>query len=525
MVRRLASLGCALAWLASVPAWAQTGADSAEVAEVLTELDEAGSPATAREIAEFLKDAAPQSQSGVLLGRTGWTGTDGLEHTARLRLDQGWLTLRGRWRQYRDGSVQIGGAGMFGPDRWQLAVGQLGLSQGFGLLAGGPGRGPSLTADGSLRARGDRMVLWTGAAEPQTIRGVGAALKLGLWQVRTLAGQRGDEPLADQQTVVTQVSAGNQAWRLSGVVLVDPAEKGASLSGRLRRGAVDASWEAVWRRPVGSPVPLGGLLVQGGWRPHRVARLEVLAGWAAAGPRPVLGQKHPVLGAWGGRGAAVRGTWRADSGLGVKLMIHRGHGREPVLAGDRRLRTLADAQLTQNWAGGWSAAARWRQGGEEVTAWSERFPWQPPALAWQDSRRVVSLKGQWSHERSRAQVLWRQLDLARVRQDSGWQSGGARSLVTFSGAVSLGQSALLRAAWTVSWGDPVDLVSAVVPFAGYVLPRHWGHWRAERLVGLQWSGGGLQLRSALSWRQAEPQLLEDPVKDAWAAWLEIAWVW
>ena len=517
-----------LAWVVLVwppHLWAQSGVDQAEIAEVLTELDEAGAPATTEEIAAFLAEASAGSSTGVLLGRSGWTGAAGLEHTARLRLNRDWLVVRARWRQYADGETQVGGAVIVGPERWRLAVGQLGLAQGFGMFAGGPGRGPSITADGSLAARDRGLVPWTGAAAPQGVLGVAAEVERGFWRVRVLAGERGAEPAADQPSVVTQFSCGSRNWRLSGLWLSDPAEQGVSLAGRLQSGALKTTWEAVWRKPVGSVVPLGALLVQAGWRPHHKVRLEVLGGWADPGPRPVMGQKHPLFGEWGGRGAAVRGTWRAVSGLGLKIMVHRGRGREPVAAGRLPLRTLTDALLTRTWPGGWSAVARWRAGGEQVSTWSERFPWQPPVRAWQDSRRVLSLKGQWRGEQGRGQVLWRQLDLARVRQDVGWESGGTRSLVALSMAVNWGRSARVRAAWTLSWGDPVDLVSAVVPFAGYVLPRHWGHWRAERLVGLEWRRGRFQARAALSWRQAEIPFDGAPAEDVQAGWLEAAWAW
>jgi len=512
---------------AAAPAAAAADADHQEVTEVLVALDEAGAPATTAEITEFLTESSAGAMQGVLLGRTGWTVAGGMDHSVRLRVKQRWLTVRGRWRRYRDGSVQLAGAMIAGPEHWQFAVGQLGLAHGFGLLVGAPGRGPSLTADGRLGSGGGRLVPWSGAAVAQTVLGAGLN---GSWHrigFRALVGRRGPSGNAGPMTAAGQGTAGGEHWQASVLFVSDPLEKGASLTARFDDGVLAGSCEGAWRRPTGARTLLTSFLVQGGWRPHRKSRLEIMAGWADLGPRPVMGQKQPVFGDWAGQGVAVRGTWRPAAGLGVKLLVQRGRGRQEVSAGQRRVRTLSDALLTRSWPGGWRAAARWREGAENVATWSERFPWQPPAPAWRDNRRVLSLKAGWRGERGRGQVLWRRLTLARIRQEVGWESGGSRNLVTLTGGKALGKGANLRAGWSLSWGDPVDLVSAVVPYRGYVLPRHWGHWRAEHLVGLELRRGPWQGRAAVSWRQADRQTGRQaaPVADALAAWLEGVWSW
>ncbi len=515
----------AVAWSWQVSAQTGPGSDPQEVAEVLTELDAAGTPATAAEITGFLGESPVRRTRGYFLGRTGQIGEEGGDHTARLRLSRRWLEIRGRWRHYRDGSVQSAGAVVLGPDRWQVAVGQLGFSHGFGLLVGGPGRGPALTADGSLGGRGRGLVPWAGTAVPQTVLGAGIACHWGRWQTRILAGRRGPAPVTDARTTLGQVAVTGEEWRAEALVLSDPMEFGASLAGGFQRGALQGSWEGAWRRPHGAGTALSALLAQGGWRPHRALRLEILAGWADLGPRPVMGQKHPVFGDWGGQGVAVRGTWRVATGLGLKLLVHRGRGRQEVATGRRELRTLADVLLTRNWPGGWSGEARWREGGTEIVAWSERFPWRPPAAAGWDNRRVLSLKAGWQGDRGRGQILWRRLTLARVRQDIGWENGGSRSLVALTTGLACTPGCYLRAAWTLSWGEPVDLVSAVVPFTGYVLPRHWGRWRAEHLLGMELRRGSWRGRMAVSWRQADLRTDPEGEGGVLSAWLEGAWIW
>jgi hypothetical protein len=73
-----------------------------------------------------------------------------------------------------------------------------------------------------------------------------------------------------------------------------------------------------------------------------------------------------------------------------------------------------------------------------------------------------------------------------------------------------------------AWGGDADLVSAIVPFGGMILPRHWGHWRSEAVLGAEWRARGLRVRAALSMREpvdlyqaAAPQVI----------WVEGQWVW
>jgi len=501
-----------------------SSADPEEIADVLNELAEAGAPATEAEISEFLTDSASPHTRGMFLGRTGWTADEGLDHTVRLRLSRAWFEMRGRWRRYRDGSVEYAGAAIFGPARWRLAAGRLALSHGFGLLAAGAGRGPSLAADARLGTAGRGLVLWAGSAAPQTLLGLGMAVGTGAWRSRVVVGRQ-DSSAPDQATVLAQVSGRGRRWQAEVLCLSDPRERGLSVAGLFGRGGLEAAWEGSWRRPFGAEIPLTALLGQIGWRPHHTVRLEVIAGWADHGPRPILGQKHPVFGDWGGQGVAVRGTWRAAGGLGLKLLVHRGRGLEDVFVRRRSVRTLTDAQLGRTWPGGWVAETRWREGAEDIAAWSERFPWQPPATARRDWRRVVSVKVGRRRPNGRVQLLWRRLSLARVSQTVGRESGGARSLLALTAAAPVGAALRLRAAWTMSWGDPVDLVSAVVPFTGYVLPRHWGHWRSEHLLGLEWRHRAWQCRGAISWRQSDPDRGPEFGTGALAAWLEAAWNW
>lgn len=495
-----------------------------EVDTALAELDQAGTPATKAEIDEYLGASASAAAGFRWLGRSGWTAT-GPDYLVRLRGTSRWLSGEGRWRRERSGARSGAAAVFLGPEQLQVAAGQLGLTHGFGLLVAGPGRAVALTADGGLAGAGQRLRPWTGTAGPQTVRGVAGRLRVGVWRGAVLYGRRGERGNGAGPTAVARLGAAGSSWRFAGLLLTDPLESGASLALRTRRGALETAAEFSWRRPLGSARFLVAWLAQGGWRIHRDLRVEVLAGWADPGPRPVMAQKHPVFGDWAGQGVAVRGVWRAANGLSAKLLAHRGQGdpiREP---GPRHCRSLVDALLSRTWSREFSGSLRWREGREEVTAWSERFPWLPPAPAWQDSRRVLSAVAAWNGERGQARLRWRRIHLARNRQGVGQESGGVRSLLTVAGRRQLGSGFGMRAAWTTSWGDPVDLVSAVVPLVGYVLPRHWGYWRSEHMLGLAWSSGSWRGEGAISRRLPDIETGTSAPKAAWVAWAQGSWNW
>lgn len=525
----LLALGGAFAprsWAQDLP---EPMVDPQNVAAVLDELDSAGTPPTTDEIAEFLASASTPA-TGYWLARVGWLSGEGWAKTSRLRWSKDGFALRAKWRQGRDGADEYGLAAQFDWAGLRLAAGQLGLVQGYGLLIAGPGRGPSLTADGTLSAGSRGLVAWSGAAEAQTILGGSVGWQSARWQMRVLAGRRAAEILESQgpqrTTVVWQTMATGEQWQVVAVALMDPAEKGLSVAGRWRRGVANGAWEAVWRQPTNSAEPLGAWLGQTGWRPSSVLYFECLLGWADPGPRPLMGKKHPVLAGWSGQGVAVRGTWRPTAGLGLKVLVHG--GQAGALGVDRREnQSLVDLQLSRRWPSGWRLDGRWRSGVEAVDVFSERFPWQPAALAWRDTRDVVSLKGTWQSQSKRLSLAWRQLTLARVSQESGWESGGTRSMVAIGSVLGLDSAAKVRLGWSWSWGDSVDLVSAVVPFSGYVLPRHWGHWQAEINVGLEYPWRGLVGKIALSKRTpaAESLVLSSSAAESWAGWWEMVWHW
>lgn len=502
---------------------AEAQADPAEVDEVLTELDAAGAPVSTAEIAELLAAANGGAGTGDLLVRGGLALDQAADQSGRANYHTGWLTAKGRWRRDREGLVEAAGAVLVGPPPVRVALGQLGIAHGFGLLASGPGRGRTLTADGRLGPGANRWVPWTGSPTAQALRGGGAQVRWRRWQGRGLVGSRPGLGASAPSTVVLQAGRQSDRWELAGLYLADPAERGASLTGSLRQGKVEGAWETAWRFPAGASRALHSVLTQLGWRPLAAVRFEMLAGSAEPGPRPVMGRKDPVMGDWAGRGFACRTTWRVVRGLGVRLLFQRGHGLPESFAGERQRESLTDLQVSAVWPGGWQAVARQRTSGTGTWSWSERFPWQAPQFSGQDERRVTSLTLAREGSVAKGQVLWRRQDQGRILQGIG-REGGTRSLLGISGVTDVGRSLRVRGGWTMAWGDPLDLVSAVVPYAGYVVPRHWGQWRSEHIMGLEGTLGAWRSRCALSWRQSS----SDPPGGgggAWALWAESSLRW
>ena len=504
--------------------------DETEVDEVAADLAEAGLPPTATELAELLAATAEPAFAGGLVARSGWTG-DGRDQTVRLRFLGAGIDVKGRWRQDRAGVREAAGALLFSRGGAHVGGGTLTLHQGFGVLLGGAGRSSSLTADGGLAAGTRGIRAWTGSGGPQTLRGGFAAWESGRWSARFVGGQRGEGALAGGKTAAGQMILRGAAWEAAVGVVADPGETGGSLAGRTRHGALEASWEFAGRRPAGPGVWIGSGLVAVGWRPVRDLAGEVLVGWADLGPRPVLGRKHPVFGDWAGQGAALRGTWRAAVGLTLKVLAQRSQGRADSAAGQRSLDQLGEVLISRTGPGPWRGECRWRSSTAEIRTWSERFPWQPAVVSRFDRRRILAVRAGWQTGGREVTVAWRRLAAERITAGVGQESGGVRSLVGLTGAAVLGRlggsAVRLRAGWTIAWGDPVDLVSAAIPYRGMVVSRHWGHWRAEQVVGLDFERGALAVRGALSRREpaaeAEASVLAPPA--AWSAWAEAGWSW
>ena len=96
------------------------------------------------------------------------------------------------------------------------------------------------------------------------------------------------------------------------------------------------------------------------------------------------------------------------------------------------------------------------------------------------------------------------------------ESGGTRCLV--SGRLDhQGSVWSWRLGHGLAWGEPVDLLGAVNPLPGLVLPRHWGSWQSETQASLGVRRGHWQVTAAVAWRGARSGAGLQDSRQAWLA--------
>lgn len=275
-------------------------------------------------------------------------------------------------------------------------------------------------------------------------------------------------------------------------------EKGVSLAGGMRNKPIYGSFETmVWQSAPGIP-PTGAAVLQVGWKPAAGSGIEGLLGYADLAGPPGLASRPPVLPGWDGRGMALRGFTRTSSGSVLRAMVHLGHNLDRVGLRNREVKTLIDLQAGKKISKQVELAVRYRSTDIRTWGWLERYPWQPPRETDSKRRTIISVQFVLERPRLRSRLMLRSYGLGR-EVDS-----GRRSLVSLTGRYVLGKGWKFRGSWVTAWGDPVDLVSAISPLTGMVLPRHWGRWRSETVLGLEWVSGGARIQAAGSMRNPEP---------------------
>jgi hypothetical protein len=483
--------------------------DLEEVEEALRVLSEAGVPPTREELARFLAEAdksKPRGRGssfrfpihGSVKFRMGHFQYEGVDHYGKVTLETRWLRLRARVREYRSGQRETTGTVEAGAGPVELRIGELGMFQGHGLLIGAPGRGSSLTADAGFSPRVERLVTWLGSADPRSLSGFGGRLSRGNWNVRVVTGgPAGSAGSSVASKSVVQLGGLHKDWRISAAGLAGNQERGVSVAGGVRNKPVYGSFETmVWQAAPGIP-PTGAAILQVGWKPAAGSGIEGLLGYADLAGAPGLASRPAVLPGWDARGLALRGFMRTKSGTVLRAMIHLGRSLDRVGSRSREEKTLIDLQAGKKLSKQVEMAIRYRSTDLGTWGWSERYPWQPPRTAGFQRRTIISAQVILKQPRLKARLMVRSYGLGKEVDD------GRRSLVSLTGGYVLGKAWKLRGSWVTAWGDPVDLVSAVSPLTGMVLPRHWGRWRSETVLGLEWAFGGVRIQAAGSLRNPE----------------------
>jgi hypothetical protein len=504
--------------------------DFDEVAEALRTLDAAQVPPTNDELALFLEEAGqavslvkseghPLALAGSVLVRSGHYQNEGLDHYGKFVLESRWLRGRARIRQYRYGLEEATGTIEVWGDPVEMKVGDLGLVQGYGLLCGAPGRGQSLTADSGLGPRTERMVTWLGPPDTRTVKGIGLQARYRSWRLRWMGGHRTALPAGAQpgeKISVVQVGWNRNNFRISAAGLQEYRSRGASLAGGWNHRSIFGSFETLaWRAAPGIPIT-GAAVLRLRWGIGRAAGLEGQWGFADLASAPGLASRPGVLPGWSGQGYVLRGFLRAGPGMDVRALVHLAQNLDRVGVRNKYRKALVDLQVTKKWSPRFDLAVRCRSSGTQSWSWSERYPWLPPEAGRPQQRTILSAKitGKWSGLRAGC--------LVRTYGMDALSGPGRRSLFNISAGYNPGGNWKLRGAWVTAWGDPVDLVSAIVPVAGMVLPRHWGAWRSETVLGAEWSNRRARMQGAGSWRQPEGQARIGAVL---TLWLEAGFRW
>ncbi len=495
--------------------------DLEEVEEAVRVLSDAGVPPTREELARFLAEADKSGPHGRRAGflfpiqvsarvRVGHFQYEGLDHYGKLTLETRWLRLRARVRKYRSGRRETTGTIEAGAGPIELRVGELGMIQGHGLLIGAPGRGSSLTADSGFSPRVERLVTWLGTADPRALSGFGGRVMLGNWSLRVMNGgpaNSAGSPGANKSVV--QLGGIQKDWRISVAGLAGNLERGLSIAGGMRNKPIYGSFETmVWQVAPWVP-PTGAAVLQVGWKPAKGSGIEGMLGYADLTQTPGLASRPAVLPGWDGRGLALRGYTRTSSGAVLRAMVHMGRNLDRVGSRSRKVKTLIDLQAGKKLSRQVELAVRYRSTDLKASQWSERYPWQPPRATGSQRRTIISAQVVMEQTRLRARLMVRSYGLDKEVDN------GRRSLISLTGRYVLGKAWKFRGAWVTAWGDPVDLVSAISPLTGMVLPRHWGRWRSETVMGLEWVYGGVRVQAAGSLRNPEPGGGETIVHTVW----------
>ncbi len=477
-----------IAGAAAAPAAAADSTDvewDPDLAALWSELAEAGAPPLREELEEEDRGA-----EGSLALR--WSASQGVsDRRVRGAVDWEHARLDARWRRRGAEDPEVGAAGTLRAGPFAFHAGRVGLSHGAGLLSAAPGRRGTPTADASLLPRERGVVPWAGAAERGATLGGGAVLATGAWRLEGLITR--DEAGQDARRAV------RAAWNSAGAGLAAAAVgagdgQGFSLSGRLERGAFAAAGEAA-RWYSGGSAAGGAGWVGFRWRPDRRTLVETSAATASPPPGVLPAARPGVLPDWDGSGAAVRVRHRGGGFLFEAVFgsgRSGGAGAEP----SREALRVDDIRVRRQLRDGWEVQFRVRRATEERRTWSERFPWLPPEVASRTASEWRWLELSRATGRGALRLAWR--SLVRTRLDA----ADDRRHLAASGSTRLGRAWRVNGAWTTAWGGGADLVSAVAVFPGMVLPRHWGDWRSETVLGI--TGRWREATLRVGWSRRTP---------------------
>lgn len=432
-----------------------------------------------------------------------------LDSSYRLKIQSSRFSARGRWRKSRDGQKMQAITARAYLGSLQLQVGGLGMSSGYGLLISTPGRSGGLAAGLSLPLQKNRIKGWASSAEKRSALGVGFSWKPNGWQVMAMHGRVGDPDQGLEQSAVS-VQKHQESFTYGAAIMETQGQRGVSLNGRWLNGRHLLGFEWVqWGQDNlqnRQGVWLVALKSDLGWG------LTLEAQWAAANGSvgPASGVRPVVLDAWGGAGWAVRVSRGFMKSWRLKLLLAESRGHDWDGLHQIQSKQFVDILVMGRPQPHWNVSARWHQRMRSWDAFSESYPWLPPALVKQDERLGLTLDAKFAG----ASGTW--VYSLRSLGRNGATSSGRRTLVSVRHRRSLAKNISLLLSFQTAWGAAVDLVTAISPIGGVLLPRHWGSWSSEILAGVDFSVLAIRLMVAVSHREPAAGQERLPEMGIWA---------
>jgi hypothetical protein len=487
-------------------------------------LGSADVPLTRLQLQEILGGAGSSQGKGkpfgpMLAGYAGWRHQwdrkMGSAWTSRMNFKGNSFNMRLKHTKGNTGVSETAGFMVFEKLHLKMGLGDFGMNHGFGLLKAGPGRGAYLGSDNKFGMKRQGIRPWSGGVDSGALRGGSLQwCKGGKWDVSFVMGQVNGvdkDPLLPKPVEKMLRLGGHDEGKKWGFLMASSGtDMGFSIAGSSVGSMAHASFEvAGWRAgQVQTIAAFAWALVVGmepwnNWVTEGVLVATDGTGFFTGGQLPYLPAGE------GGRGWFLRGG-RKVPGVGhVMLLVGKMKHRTTTGTGQRHNTILLDLQGRWLPRKGLEINARWRRRHRVTEMWSAIYPWQAPFNSGQELRSVLSGQIKWKSGPMTTKFM------ARHYQQGKDETWGVRSLVSVAAIYRVGKNLAIQGSNTTAWGDPIDLVSALSPMAGLVLPRHWGNWREETTIGIRLSWKKCQVRSGFSLRLPESWHFEKTNTSFW----------
>ncbi len=470
---------------------AQDEIPAEEAQEIISALEEADLP---EEQTTSWQKNNPGDWQGQWDARVAISELGDVDGLTRLNVKSSLFSGRGRWKSSADGEELKAFTANLDFGNLDIRMGGMGVSLGYGLLVSRPGRSGGLSAGQGLPSGTTKLQGWTTAAEKRSALGMGFSWRWKGWLVTALHGHLGKKDSGMNLSAVgLEKRLGNIIFAVGGARMGH--QQGITISGKWERGPHFLGFEWVLWEGRGLGARQGIWLVS--WKTTLVRNFVLEAQWAASNGSagPVTGVRPRVLDAWGGAGWGLRISTRPLKSWRLKLLFAGSQGNDWVGPHQNQSKNFFDLLLSGRPLPGWELSARWHQRTRIWTAWSENYPWLPPALVKEDERYGWTMELKSEHPGR----VWVYSLRSLGRQ--GTSTNGRRTLAGIRHRRDFWGKFSLLISFQSAWGASVDLVSAINPIRGLLLPRHWGHWSSEVLAGVEFPVWDVRIMAALSRRE------------------------